>query len=276
MAQDRERSEKGGERKGGSGRGGGDRPAGRGHGRGDTRREVLAPFELEEKAEYFEIGNSGASFDFIKDLDDKLQNNWMHVLMCTILINSTGRSHTLDTIFDDIAKRGVDTTLITKEKLSTFLCSDYYYKHETFLDPKIETCRFSLNHQAARPSSFMHDVKAIPPFTLPDEKLKEDAVLFILSMARGIMSQTSAGNTTIGDVLFKDMQRLTREYLGIDVTQPGKAIKPINLRTRIITYEVDADMKTVEKKYEEGIAILKAEADKVVRYRFLPHVGTRW
>ena len=254
--------------------------AGRGAGRGgdqNRNREVMVPYELEEDNEFFTIASSGAKYDFIKDLDNKLHSNWIHVLLCNVLISSTGKSHTLDSIYDACVERGLDTEAITKDKLATVLRSDYYLKSETFLDPKIETCRFSLNHQAARPSAFLHDLSKAPSFSaLPDDKLKEDGVLFILSMARGIMARDSHYQVSTGEVLFKDMQRLIRENLAIDVNMPGKAIKPINLRTSILEYTTGADGVSVELKTTEGVAISKLEGDKTVKYKFCPKIAPRW
>lgn len=237
----------------------------------------MIPYELEEENEFFTIASSGAKYDFIKDLDNKLHSNWIHVLLCNILISSTGKSYTLDSLYDACVERGLDTEAIPKEKLATVLRSDYYTKHETFLEPKIETCRFSLNHQAARPSAFLHDLSKASPFSaLPDEKLKEDGVLFILSMARGIMSRDSHYQVATGEVLFKDMQRLIRENLAIDVNMPGKAIKPINIRTTIVEYITSEDGTSVEKKVLDGVAISKLEGDKTVKYKFQPKAGPRW
>jgi hypothetical protein len=237
----------------------------------------MAPFELEEENEFYTIASSGCQYDFITDLENKLHSNWLHVLLCNVLISSEGMSHTLDTIYAACLERGLNSEAIPKDKLATVLRADYYTKHETFMDVKIETCRFSLNHQAARPSAFLHDLSKQPAFNpLPDDKLKEDGVLFVLSMARGIMSRDNHNLVTSGDVIFKDMQRLVREYLAIDVNMPGKAIKPINLRTTVIQYITGEDGFSVEKKLVEGIAISKLEGDKTVKYKFLPRIAPRW
>ena len=113
---------------------------------------------------------------------------------------------------------------------------------------------------------------------LPDEKLKEDGALFILSMARGIMSRDNHNDVSTGDVIFKDMQRLIRDYLAIELNMPGKAIKPLNLRTHIIHFVPNADGTALEKKVTDGVSVSKIEGgqDKTVKYRFLPKIAPRW
>lgn len=201
------------------------------------------------------------------------------MLLCSVLISSTGLSHTLDTVYNACLARGLNEEAVSKDALAEFLRSDYYHKHEVFNDPKIETCRFSLNHQAARPASFLNDLSTHPPFSpLPDEKLKEDGALFILSMARGIMSRDNHNDVSTGDVIFKDMQRLIRDYLAIELNMPGKAIKPLNLRTHIIHFVPNADGTALEKKVTDGVSVSKIEGgqDKTVKYRFLPKIAPRW
>lgn len=58
---------------------------------------------------------------------------------------------------------------------------------------------------------------------------------------------------------------------------PGKAIKPINIRTRIIKYAMNSDGRSVTRDVVEGIAISKMEArDKTVKYKFAPSASSRW
>lgn len=157
------------------------------------------------------------------------------------------------------------------------MSNPYYSKHERYENPSVNTTRFSIDHRIARPGAFLHDLSR-KPLDISDEKLKEDGALFILSLSRATMSKDGPGGEIVtGGVLFKDFQRLMREFLGMEINMPGKAIKPINARTRIIKYVQRADGKGVDKEVMDGIAINKMEArDKTVKYRFSPSTQARW
>ena len=161
---------------------------------------------------------------------------------------------------------------LTSPPPTLFACGTLRYENVS-----VETTRFSLDHRMARPGAFLHDLSRKPLDTV-DEKLKEDGALFILSLARGSMSKDGPGGEIVtGEVLFKDFQRLMREYLGMELNMPGKAIKPLNLRTRIFKYVVKDDGRSVVREVHDGIAISKMEArDKTVKYKFSPSTNARW
>jgi len=232
---------------------------------------------LEEKHEFFEISSSGAKYTFVNNIDDPLHANWLCVCLCSVLISSTGHSHTLDSLHEAIMSKGISATCITKQKLAKYLVEQpYIIKHERYVKPSPDTTRYSLNHRMVRPGVFLHDLRSFPVLAA-DEKLKEDGALFILSSCRGGMTRDGGGEITTGEVLFKDFQRLMKECLALDVPAPGKVIKPINLRTKIIKYVPGDDGISVKKETMDGIAIVKSEArDKSVRYKFAPSTAARW
>lgn len=90
--------------------------------------------QLKEENEFFEIASSGASYSFLTNLEDPSHANWMHVLMCVIMISSTGHSHTLESLYSKIQERGVSSKNISRKALGQFLenCK-YYSKHERYV-----------------------------------------------------------------------------------------------------------------------------------------------
>jgi hypothetical protein len=146
-----DRSKGGGDRKGGGG-GGGNRL-------GEGRSQQNIPFELDEEEEFFCLNPSEASYSWINDTGTPLHSNWLHVVLCNILLNEEGKSFGFETILRELTKRGIDTTeAITKEKLAGFLRHEYYIKYEVLSNAQITDCRFSLNHMCRHPWGFLADL----------------------------------------------------------------------------------------------------------------------
>ena len=244
-------------------------------GRGGPRghhQEVTIPADLDEVIEFFEITKSDADYSFITDLKEPFHANWMHVLLCSILISSTGVSYTLDNLHNAVQERGAKE--ITKEDLATFLQCDYYHKHETYLEPKIETCRFSINTGVIDPSTFLFDLSqgkhSAPPKSIG---LNSDGAMFILSMVRNApsMAGTRGGDGERGELLFKEADNRNNKYLGM-VDKPGQLYRNVNSRTTMITYTKDEDGK-LNKVVKPCIAIQKRQQAKEFYYCFYPQDG---
>ena len=267
----------------GSGGGGGNPPQRRKEG-----EEVQIPHCLGEDSEFFRISSTKCKYSFITSLvpgiagpDSLIHSNWMHVLLCNILISQIGNSWTLDSLHDEICKRGVNGEIITKKILGDFLSSDFYHKHEVLLDPKIETARFRINHQVTKPAEFLSDLSkggktSLGSGVITDEHI-EDAAVLIASMRRGTVLSSGQGGGESGELLFGDLTSHFKNYFGIDVAAPGKRLKAINARTFIVKYDVDPATCKLTTTESDGVSIHKREGrDKSVWYKFLPNTDSRW
>ena len=245
--------------------------SGRGGPRGQ-QQEVTIPADLDEDIEFFEISKSDADYSFITDLKEPLHANWMHVLLCSILISSTGKSYTLDNLYDAVQERGAKE--ITKEDLATILQCDYYHKHESYLEPRIETCRFSINIGVVEPSSFLFDLSQGKHSQVPKSVgLNSDGAMFILSMVRNAPSTAGrgGGDGMRGELLFKEADNRNNKYLGM-VDKPGQLYRNVNSRTTMITYTHNED-GTLKKTVKPCIAIQKRQQAKEFYYCFYPQDG---
>ena len=183
----------------------------------------------------------------------------------------------------EVCKRGINGDKITKKKLGEFLSKfDFYHKHESYSDPKMETTRFSINHQVTKPVAFLADLskggKSYLGNSLITDEHIEDACVLIVSIRRGTVSTTSpVEGQQSGELLFEELRKILKDYFGKEESTPGKRLKAINQRTFIINYIVDAT-GVVKKTETDGVCLHKRVAgrESSVWYKFLPNNEKRW